>query len=89
MAESAYPSEVAARKAANQSRGEGNPIRIARGVTWARCRELMTNAEAAFSEFMVMQEGYVPGEAPNFCEKHRVHYGGSLGCHVCAGFYAK
>lgn len=89
MTEGAYPSEVTARKAANHSRGEGNPIRIARGVIWARCKDVIANAEAAFSEFMVMQEGYAPGEAANFCEKHRLYYGGSLGCHVCSGFYAK
>ncbi|MES2572875.1 MAG: hypothetical protein V4710_22820 [Verrucomicrobiota bacterium] len=89
VAEGAYPSEIAARKAANHSRSEGKHTLIARSIAWASCKEAMDNAEIAFSEFMVMQEGYAPGEAANFCKEHRIHYSGSLGCHICSGFYAK
>ena len=84
-----YASEVAARKAANHSRGEGKHALVAKGIAWSDCKEAVANAGAAFSEFVVMQEGYAPGEAANFCKEHCLYYGGSRGCHVCSGFYAK
>ena len=85
----AYSSEIAARKAANGSRSEGTHALVAKGIAWAECQKAMAGAEATFGEFLVMQEGYAPGEAAHFCEEHRIHHGGSLGCHVCSGFYAR
>ena len=81
-----YASELEARKAINRSTRSGEHVVIARGQGWSGAlvlaRSLPTSADPR-----VTQEGYSPSELPHYCDKHSLHYGGCLGCHICGADY--
>lgn len=65
-----------------------SPVKMWRAVPWAEVERIRANSPIAFKTLQVFQEGYGPelGKTHN-CERHDVRYGGTLGCHVCRGFY--
>jgi hypothetical protein len=80
-------SEIEARKAINLASVSGDWLLVAKANTWSEINTLRKNLPEWCNNAAVYQQSWRPDEFTYFCEKHNLHYGGCLGCHVCTGFY--
>ena len=81
-----YESEL--RKALDNALRTGKPVRVAKSLSFSAVESFIRDSKW-LAEPMLCQESFLPSEASGFCEKHNLHFGGCLGCHVCSGFYVQ
>jgi hypothetical protein len=84
-----YPSEIELRKAVVRALRMGEPIQVARALGYSAALDFLRESGHFLGELAISQEGWAPHERTGYCEKHRLHYGGCLGCHVCQDFYVE
>ena len=87
--QSTYASEKQLRFAVSRSVQGNKRVLIAASCGWAAANELTDAASKLFADIALCQEGYSPSKTGSYCEVHKLHYGGCLGCHVCQDFYAR
>lgn len=88
--QSIFSSEIELRKAVSQSVMNDIRIQISSAHGYNAMQSLMNEAEVLFTDMALCQESYAPvaTDSPAYCGKHKFHFGGCLGCHICSGFYA-
>ena len=83
------------RREINRSMVQGEAILIASRVTWSQAQHIRDTPPSWASEIGVYQENYGPKDFAHpmrfrgHCKSHDLFYGGSLGCHVCNGFFVQ
>ncbi len=80
--------EIEKRKAVNKASINGDWLLVSKRIRWSLVHALKLNLPEWCRDSAVCQYGYIPEEL-YFCKKHKLYYGGCLGCHVCTGFYKK
>ncbi len=81
-----YSSELELRQALNKARHGGFALKVAAGMSWSVAHQFLKNS-SWLQEPILYQEGRSPSDHLFYCEKHKLYFGGCLGCHVCSGFY--
>ena len=88
-AQKVFPSEIELRKAINNALRTKGFIQVAKALAYAPALDFIKHSADFLSQPTLFQEGYGPNNRTAYCEKHNVHFGGCLGCHVCRGFYVQ
>lgn len=75
-------------KRANGSLASAGPFLLAPLAGWGEASALREGPPEWAEEVSVFQAGYGPAtDRLSFCARHRLWYGGVLGCHVCRDFH--
>lgn len=83
-----YSGELELRKALNNARHGGFTLKVATGMSWSVAHQFLKNS-FWLQEPVLYQEGCSPADHLFYCAKHKLYFGGCLGCHVCSGFYER
>ena len=84
-----FESELELRKIVQNAIRSNSLMKISGAMGYAEARALAEMVQSTFTECTVYQAGWTPDGVSSYCDKHGLHYGGSLGCHVCSGFYVR
>ncbi|MEZ4329256.1 MAG: hypothetical protein R3B40_28770 [Polyangiales bacterium] len=68
---------------------DARELRLSDALRLEDARTLISVLLDRFERLVLVQESYSPHEAIGYCSVHDFHYGGSLGCHLCIGFYQR
>lgn len=79
--------EAAIRTLVNGSIVKDEPVRVAEDKGWCLVETLRRVSLGWLKEIQVYQRGYTPANKTNYCSVHKFHYGGCVGCHVCAASF--
>jgi len=84
-----FESELDLRKVVHNAIRSNSLMKIAGAMGYAEVRALAQRFQSTFTQCAVYQAGWAPDGGGSYCDKHGLHYGGCLGCHVCSGFYVR